>query len=93
MDLNKDGTIVYPSVEAALDDLRELLPLFQLARMDPGAERALREQALEMIDLFESGKLEALIRKQARPDGTVQFRFAPDALKLLKDALPHRQSR
>lgn len=68
---------VFPSVDAALADLKQVLPILKsLGKGHPDSKK--------LIDFIESGKLRAALEKMARPDGSVQFSFSPEAWKELR---------
>jgi hypothetical protein len=82
-----DNPGFYPSVEEALADLSEVLPMLRDA-LRLGRERnpAVYDQAEKLVRFFESGELEKALRRVAAPDGTVRFRFDRDALEFLRNA-------
>jgi DNA repair photolyase len=84
-------TTVFPSIDAAIDDMREVLPIMREAqrqmelRGETGSDLYRRNaDALKLLE--DRDAMRARLSRLARPDGSVHFSFTPEAWKLLRDS-------
>lgn len=87
-------TMKYPSVDAAAADLEGMLPdlkqlkqLFELNIDDRITFRRLYEKVCAAIELLENTALvRERLRKGQQPDGSIEFKFSPEAEAMLNQA-------
>jgi hypothetical protein len=88
----QNQSIVYASVDEAMRELRELIPMLQMAVNSPlpkPQDLDVGKMKKVLALLRDEDALRARLAKTALPDGRVQMCFTPEAWALLaeKDAL------
>lgn len=76
----------YPLVEAAMEDMRHILPIAKAALRKPRDENPeAYDTAAAVVAYIERGGMEAAFRRMAKPDGSLDFTFTPAEAARLMD--------
>jgi hypothetical protein len=86
---------VYKNVDEAVEDLTKELPIMRLIKSkmeNSGEDRRKPEEYARICNVIDMlSDKEAFgerLRKLARPDGSVQFSFTPEAWELFRERFP-----